>query len=281
MFKHLIGIGLAIFSMLCFSVTYAFYKACNPYLSNLHTIFFMSLFAWLLVLPFAVKGGVRSLISPQLGKIVARTLFGLAGLYCITRALKTVGLAEVSVLNNTAPLFVPLVLWFWHRTKISLKLAIGLLVGFAGVWILFRPGFSEINVDLAFAFMSGLATALLLVITRQIAHEPFRRILFYYFLIFWVALLPFVFIEWTSIPPFVWWLIVLAAISMLSAQVSFTMSLRYASAAEVAPLLYTSVIFAGLIDWWVWKNVPTLTSIAGMVIICIGSLMTMNFSKKR
>jgi drug/metabolite transporter (DMT)-like permease len=138
-----------------------------------------------------------------------------------------------------------------------------------------------VRLDLSFAFMSGIATALLLVITRQIAHEPFRRILFYYFFLFWITLLPIVFIEWTPFPPFVWLYIALAAVSMVGAQVSFTKALRHVSAQEVAPLIYTSVIFSGLIDWWVWKNVPSLISIAGMAVICIGSLITMNFNRKK
>ena len=156
----------------------------------------------------------------------------------------------------------------------------GLVIGFAGVWIIFRPGFREVNVDLSFAFISGVTSALLLVITRQIAHEPFRRILFYYFLVFWVALLPIVAMEWTSFPAIVWLYIALAALSMVGAQVCFTKALRHVPAQEVAPLVYTSVIFAGLIDWFVWKNVPTLISIVGMAIICIGGLITMKFKRK-
>ncbi|MFI5333940.1 MAG: DMT family transporter [Chlamydiales bacterium] len=281
MSTHLLGISLAVLSMLCFAITYAFYKGCVPYLPNTHAIFFQSLMSWLLILPFALKDGVKALISPQLGKIIARTLFGILGLYCITRALQTTGLAEVITLNNAAPLFVPLILWIWHRTKISKKLALGLLIGFIGVWVIFRPGFQEIHLDLVIAFLSAIFTALLLVVTRQIAHEPFMRILFYYFLLFWLVLLPFVLASWVPIPPFVWLYILGAALAMIAAQVSFTMALRQVPSQEVAPFLYTTVIFGGLIDWWIWKETPHLISLVGMAIVCTGGIMTINFSQKK
>jgi drug/metabolite transporter (DMT)-like permease len=39
------------------------------------------------------------------------------------------------------------------------------------------------------------------------------------------------------------------------------------------------VIFAGLIDWWIWKDVPELISIIGMIVVCVGGLLTINFKK--
>jgi drug/metabolite transporter (DMT)-like permease len=122
---------------------------------------------------------------------------------------------------------------------------------------------------------------MLLIITRKIAHEPFRRILFYYFLIFWLVLLPFIFTGWAPFPPIIWLYIASAAISMILAQVCFTYSLRYASSNEVAPIIYTSVIFAGLIDWLIWKETPDLLSLVGMAVVCAGGILTLNFSQKK
>ncbi len=278
---HLLGIGLAVLAMLLFSVTYAFYKACGTVLPNTHTIFFQSFFSWIIVLPFALKGGIKELVTPNLGKIAIRTIFGVLSLYFITLALQRVTLSEVVTLNNAAPLFIPIILWLWHRNAISLKLAVGLLIGFAGVCVILRPGFAEVKLAHLFAFFSAISSAMLLIITRQIAHEPFRRILFYYFLIFWLVLLPFIFTGWAPFPPVIWLYIASAAISMILAQVCFTYSLRYASSNEVAPIIYTSVIFAGLIDWLIWKETPDLLSLVGMIVVCAGGILTLNFSQKK
>ncbi len=268
------GIFLAIAAMLFFSITYAFYKGCDPYLPNTHTIFLQNLMSWILILPMALKKGGHFLHSPQLKKILARTLFGLFSMYCITRALHTVSLAEVITLNNTAPLFVPLILWAWHKTKMHSRLVVGILIGFLGVWIMLRPDFSQMQEGLILAFISGIFTALLIIATRQIAHEPFMRILFYYFLLFWVALSPFVLTHWVSFPALIWLYIFLAAVSMILAQICFTYALRHSTAHEVAPFVYTSVIFAAFIDWGFWHDVPSLLSAVGMLIVCVGGWIT-------
>lgn len=272
---HYLGIGLIILSMLMFSATYAFFKACGPFLSNTLCIFFVSLFGWLMVLPFVFKEGKKILVTNRFPFIALRTIFGLIAFLCITYALRTVSLAEVVLLNNTAPLFVPLIVWICLKTRISFQVWLGLSMGFVGIFLVFRPGFGAIEVGLFVALLSGLFSAALFVATRQIAHEPFFRVLFYYFLIFIVLLSPFLFIDWTAPPYWVWIFLILAAIFFLAAQLTLTAAMRHAPSHELAPFIYTSVVFAGLIDWVFWRDVPSLLSLIGMVIVCIGGLVAM------
>jgi len=275
------GISLATLSMLFFSIVYALYKACDPYLPNTLIIFFQGLFSWLIVFPFILRKGVKGLYSSKLLLIVLRTISGLLGIYCIAEAMKMISLAETVLFNNAAPLFVPLLIWVWHKTKIPNKLWIGIVIGFIGIFIILQPGFSSLNAGLIFGLLSGLFTAMLLVLTREIAHEPFSRILFYYYLIFWVVLLPFLFTDWTSPPPIVWLFLVLAGVSNILAQLTFTLAMRHAPSQVVAPFIYTGVIFSGLIDWIVWYNKPTLIALLGMAVVCLGGVLTLVYSRKK
>jgi drug/metabolite transporter (DMT)-like permease len=275
------GIGLVVLSMFLFSCLYAFYKACSPYLSTPEIIFFQALGSWILVLPWALKEGARGLMSPQLGKIVLRTLCGLSGLLCITFALRQTGLAAVILLNNSAPLFVPLVLWLWLRTKISGLLWVSLGLGFLGIFVIVRPGFETVNFGLLLAVLSGIFSALLLVITKFIAHEPLSRILFYYFLLLWGLLFPFVFSGVPNVPAMAWLWLVCAAFSSIGAQLSFTKGMRYATSQQVAPFIYTSVIFSGFIDWIVWGERIDFWTGIGMVIVCLGSILSIQWTRKK
>lgn len=275
------GISLAILSMFFFSIVYAFYKACAPYLPNTLIIFFQGLCSWLLISPFILKKEIHGLYSSKWFLIILRTLAGLLGIYCIAEALETISLAETNLFNNTAPLFVPFLIWIWHRTKIPKKLWLGIIIGFIGIFIIFRPGFGSVDLGIFFALFSGVFTAILLVITKEIAHEPFIRILFYYYLIFWVALFPFLFTQWSNPPLFVWLFLILAGISNILAQISFTIAMRHAPSHEIAPFIYTGVIFSGMIDWIFWHNKPDLISIVGMGVVCVGGAMTLIFSRKK
>jgi drug/metabolite transporter (DMT)-like permease len=276
--KPSLGIALAVLSMLFFSITYALFKACTPYIPNTQIIFIQSVCSWILITPFVLKGGLK---TERLWLIGTRTLFGLLGMICITRALVTTNLAEVVLLNNTAPLFVPLIIWLWHRTKISPFLGFSILIGFVGVFVILRPGFEEVQTGMMLAVLSGVFSALLLVLTRQIAGEPFMRILFYYYLLWFLLLSPFAFFSWTPMTPLLWTLLVGSALSSIGAQLSFTAAMRFAPSQEVAPLIYTSVIFSAIIGWLIWREKIDLISIAGMVIVCVGGVLTLAAAKKR
>jgi drug/metabolite transporter (DMT)-like permease len=267
--------------MFCFALTYACYKATESFISINQVLCFANFFSWIIILPFVLKNGVKFLVAERFFMIVLRTLLGMAVVYCISLALKNISLSEVVLLNNTAPLFVPFIVWICHGTKISHSLWIGLIIGFIGVFIILRPGFEEINSGLLIALLSGLASAGMLVTLRQIAHQPLLRILFYYFLIFWVLFAPSLIGDWPSVLLQIWFLLFLSGASMVAAQVTLTAAMRYATSHEIAPTLYTSVIFAGLIDWIFWKNKPTLLSVLGMVVVCIGGMITMLVKKEK
>jgi drug/metabolite transporter (DMT)-like permease len=276
-----LGSAFVILSMFFFSLLYAIFKACTPFISNTQIIFLQSLFSWIFLAPFLLKKGRAFLKTALLGRIVLRTLFGLVSMICITFAVKTTSLAEVVVLNNTAPLFVPLIVWVWHREKIPLFLLLSMCIGFLGVLIIFRPGFESVHLGVLLAALSGLFSGLLFVVTKYIAHEPFLRILFYYYLIWWVVTLPFAFFSWEAIPSSVWALLVAAAIASLLAQGSVTASLRYASSQELAPFIYTSVIFSAFLGWLIWGELIDITSLIGMGFIIIGGIATLLNHRKR
>ncbi len=279
--RHILWVGLFVLAMLCFAVMYAFYKACSSYLPNTVIIFFQSLCSLIIILPFVLKDGKKALVTHKLPKIALRCIFGLLALYLLSLALKWTGLSEAVLLNNTSPLYIPLIVWLWHKTRVPHKLWASLITGFIGIFVILRPGFAEINVGLVFAASSGIAAACMLVVMRQIAHEPFIRVLFYYFLFFCLATSPFLWLNWTSPPPIVWLYLVLAGVMMICAQIAMTVAMRHATAHEVAPFLYTNVIFAGLIDWIVWKVTPDYISVIGMVIVFIGCVSTLLISTKK
>ena len=151
----------------------------------------------------------------------------------------------------------------------------GLIIGLIGVYLVFRPSYDSVEIGLLVALLSGLFSACLFVATRHIAHEPFLRILFYYFLIIALCLSPTLFFHWTTPPSLVWLLFLGSGVCLVAAQIGLVMGLRRASSQDAAPFIYTSVIFSGLIDWIVWGNVPDLIALLGMGVVCLGGLIAM------
>lgn len=280
------AVCLAIVAMLLFAVTYSFYKGAEPYLSATIILFFQSLFSFSLLLPFLLKKSPTFLLSPKWFIILVRSVFALFAILGITKGLQTAALSEVVLLNNTSPLLVPPIAYFLFKEKISVRLIPGLVLGFVGIFIVLRPNFQGMNPGLIYAFASGFGSAFLLLITRKIAHESFLRVLSYYFLTFIFLLLPFViFTTWTVPPLIVWLYLVGAAVSTVGAQLAFTASLRYTTSAQIiAPFIYTTVIFSGIIDALIWHVIPDTLAFLGMALVILGGIISLEIKfipKKR
>ena len=273
--NHFLGISLFVLAVFSFTVTYAFYKACGPYLSSPQIFCLSNFCSWVLILPFALKKGFKWLATEHFSLIILRSLVGIVAILSIILALKSISLSEDMLLNNTSPLFIPFIVLIWNKIKIPHSLWAGIIIGFIGIAIILRPGFGSFNIGHVFGLISGIATAFMLVIIRKIAHVPYMKILFYYFLCGWVLLSPFLWFHWTSPPPIVWIYLVSSSALLVLAQLAMTSTFRYISSHEAAPFLYTSVVFGGLIDWIIWKNTPDLLSLVGMTIVCIGGMVTL------
>ncbi len=81
--------------------------------------------------------------------------------------------------------------------------------------------------------------------------------------------LPFV---WVTPGP--WDAALLAAVGILGgvAQLAFTRAFRLAPAAVVSPFDYTGLLYAGVIGYYVWGDVPTTMFLVGAAIVMASGL---------
>ena len=152
-------------------------------------------------------------------------------------ALSKISLLEATLLRNSAPLMVPLLIFLALREPVSRRSLPPLLLGFAGVVLVLRPGFAELSIWHLVALVSGLGLAISMITTRMLAStEPANRILFYYFA---VSLM-------VSVPFFLWqggdvhlsaypWLLYMGVVIYLCFLL-YTWAYRYASASVLGDL---------------------------------------------
>ncbi len=50
-------------------------------------------------------------------------------------------------------------------------------------------------------------------------------------------------------------------------QLALTRAYSHAPAAQVGPFIYVGPVFAGLLDWWIWKTLPDALFVAGAVMV--------------
>jgi drug/metabolite transporter (DMT)-like permease len=151
---------------------------------------------------------------------------------------------------------------------------VAILVGFAGVLLVTRPGMGGMHWAAFYSVASAIFYSLYIITTRVISRtEPTETTLFYSNLVGALSMLP--------VLPFVWstphdpWLIFLMAV--FGAFGSFGHYLliaahQLAPASTLAPFMYTQLVWAVLLGFMTFGDVPNRWTLAGAGIVVASGL---------
>lgn len=281
--SHQIGKGVAYlllaWLMLTVVTTISRYASQEQPIPNV--LFFQKLFSALCVVPWILKQGTESLKTKHFGLIAFRSVTGLLSFGFLFAAVKYTALVNAILLDNAAPLFIPLVVWFWVRVPIRALFWIPILLGFAGIACILKPGIGIINIGALFALGAALMDAMMMTSLRLLTStEKNYTINFYYFLIGGVLCAPFAIGRWET--PSLEVLLVLIAMGVFSAigQFSFTKAFGYARPDQISSFNYVAVLYSALIDWIFFHQSPDLLSFVGILLICLGGIWVIQLYRK-
>jgi drug/metabolite transporter (DMT)-like permease len=251
-------------------------KIASHELPNVDVVFFRNAVGLLVLLPWLFWGSEAGLATRDLGGHLVRGLAGVGSMYCFFYAIAQLRLADAVLLNQSLPLFLPFVERFWLGEPIPRRLGWVLALGFLGILLILKPG-SEV---FSHAAVVGLASALLAAVAqvgvrRLTRTEPATRIVFYFGLIGTLFSAPPAVLAWKT--PSLGILLPLLAVGALATagQLALTRAYAHAPAARVGPFLYTGPVFAGILDWWLWRTLPDWLFLAGALLVVASAVATL------
>ena len=222
--------------------------------------------------------GLSIIILPRTGLAVFRTtklkghLLRGASQSCsqtfLMIAFSLMPLASAVAINFSAPIFATLASIILLREHVGIARWSAILVGFFGVLIVTSPGTDTFTIGALFALanavMYGTVTAGVRGLT---ATESTNTLTLYQMMIMSAAfslMLPFGFVvpTWTDAG----WLI-LNGIGNGVAQYWWTRALHLAPTSAVAPFQYFSLIWAMMLGFAIWGDVPTISLLIGGAIV--------------
>jgi len=109
-----------------------------------------------------------------------RALAGTAGLLCTFHALATLPLGEATALQNTTPLFVALLGFFFLGERVRVRVITMLVLGFIGVVLILRPE-TEDFADGSIALLAGAFSAVAMVSLRRLGATETPEIVVFWF----------------------------------------------------------------------------------------------------
>lgn len=213
-------------------------------------------------------GGIATLRTRRQGGHALRSLFNLATMLTFYYALDALPLTDSIAIGYAAPLFMTALSVPLLGERVGWRRWSAVVVGFLGVLVAAQPSAAGISTGALFALAAALFYALTLVTSRQLSTtESSHTILFYYSLFVVVALgawMPWVWVEprWEDA-----WLIVFVGVAGSFGQFFLNQAFRYGEVSLLAPLDYSGLVWAGLLGFIVWSDVPTPAVLVGSAII--------------
>jgi drug/metabolite transporter (DMT)-like permease len=192
-----LGAVLTLTSFLCVALVGALGKVAGEDASTGVVVLVQNLVSLLFIAPIVIRGGPSLLKTRRIRLHIVRAAAGTAWWYALFVAVTTIPLTTANLLTFSAPLWMPVLAWVAFRQRTSRGVWIGAALGFAGIVLVLQPAGHPLDVRELLAFGGALMLAVALIAVRALgATEPTVRVLFYYFALSSVLVLPLAVLDW-------------------------------------------------------------------------------------
>ena len=165
--------------------------------------------------------------------------------------------------------------------KLDARRWAAILIGFAGVLVIVRPGSEAFHPAMLLSLANALLYAIFNMMTRKLAaYDPPETIQFLPAVVASVVLAPFALAAWQSPPGWFEWLVLcLMGVFGGTGHYLLAMAHRYAPASTLAPFLYQQILYMAIFGYLVFGSVPDAAVWIGAAIVIASGLYL--FSRER
>ncbi len=278
------GILYTLMAGFSFAVMGIFIKELSGKIPDSELLFARFFVSLLIIIPIILKSNNFKLKVKMPMILILRCTVAFLAIAFYFYSLKYVRLINVVLLTNTAPIFVPLVIFVIMRRKTSKKLLLAIFFSFIGITIIIKPTSNIfVNPSIILALISGIFAAMSIVLLKIFLifnRNRFLGALFYYFLFSSIISGICMLFDW--ITPNLHQVLILLCIGISGALYQFLMilALKYISSKLESSMMFSSVVFAGLLGWLIYNITPTIITIMGIAITISGAILIIILSSK-
>ncbi|PKU24830.1 DMT family transporter [Telmatospirillum siberiense] len=218
-------------------------------------------------------GPLRLAVTSRPGLQIARSLMLLAVTLLFNMGFRHLPLATVTAIGFATPLVVTALAVPLLKEKVGPRRWAAVLVGFAGVLVVVRPGSGSFDLAVLFPLAGAVCNGCYQLATRALSGRD-RALT----TIFWTGLggcaamtpvMPWV---WHSPDALEWGLLVLYGSLGFVSHYMLILAFHHASASVLAPFSYTQLVLAILSGVIFFHNVPDVWTLVGTTLICCSGL---------
>lgn len=264
------GVIFIILSALSFTGMNTFVRLAGD-LPTMQKVFFRNFVAMIFAFAAMVKAGDS--FKPKKGSLkylLIRSAAGLAGIFGNFYALDKIELSNASMLNKMSPFFALVFSAIFVKEKVKPKQAVAIAVAFIGAMFIIKPTFGNADLLASLAgFAGGMAAGGAYTCVRWlgIKGENGRLIVLFFSVFSCVLTVPYLIFDYHYMTAFQWFALLMAGVFAAGGQFSITAAYTHAPSREISVYDYSQIIFAAVVGFFVFGDIPDVWSFVGYFII--------------
>ena len=206
--------------------------------------------------------------------LILRCVFGSVGIFANFYALTHIPVGNAMALNRTAPFFTLLMSWLLLGQRMTLRQMLCVAGAFAGAMFVIKPGTGMLSgharIGLFSGFGAGAAYAFLHKLGKSGIDGAF--IILFFSVFSCIACVPFLVCGFVPMSFLQVGVLLAAGACAALGQFGITWGYRFAEPRQVAVYDYTGIIFAAILGFLAFGQIPDVLSLIGFAVIIVMGL---------
>ena len=277
----MLGICFMLISTLAFAGMHAGIRHVSAELHPFEIAFFRYLFGLVVLLPILLREGVMPFRTKRLSMHALRGVVQvIQGMFSFL-AVSLTPLAKIAAVQFTVPLFTAMAAFLLLKERVNRGRVLALIVGFAGTWIILRPGADAFDIGATIALISSVFIAANIILVKMLARtESSVTITLYQTVISApLALIPALFFWQTPSYVQLAWMFMIGALGTI-AHLALAEACKAADVSALLPYDYMKLIWAIMLGYLIFLEIPDAWTIVGGTIIFVCSTYLLVHEKR-
>jgi drug/metabolite transporter (DMT)-like permease len=215
--------------------------------------------------------------------LASRGLVGALALICVYYAVATLPLAEATLLQYMHPVFTALLGLLLLKERIQLSTMACIALSVSGLIVMLEPGIFNMTapalpqLSVLIAILGAFGSAVAYVLVRRLSRLEDAAVIIFYFPLIALPLSAVLLGDQFVVPDTAsLLLLLLVGVFTQIGQLGLTHAMRYETAGKAAAYSYVQVIFAVVLGWALFGELPPLWTWIGGGFIILGALLNLS-----
>lgn len=273
--KKYLGVIYIVISAFCFALMNTFVRLSGD-LPTIQKSFFRNFVA--MIFAFIILKKNHTPLRWQKGNLkfhLIRATAGTLGILCNFYAIDHLVLSDASMLNKMSPFFAIVFSFIFLKEKVRLFQGLAVTAAFIGSIFIIKPSFAGMEfLPGLMGFIGGMGAGAAYTTVRHLGSrgEKGTFIVFFFSAFSCVVTLPYLILCFQPMELKQFMFLICAGTAAAGGQFTITTAYCYAPAKEISVYDYSQIIFAALIGFIVFGQIPDIYSFIGYGIIIAAAI---------